>query len=450
MKRLLIGFLVLVGICIPIISFAQAGLSEMNSWIESKLAADNSSVSGYLFLFLGGLMASLLPCVYPLYPITISFLKNRGTQENQRLHPIIYYAGLTFIYLVFGIVAGITGGAFNQIMRLPLTNLGIGIIIALMGAAVAGWLHIPYFTGGQADTQKAGLPGTFIMGMGAGLMASSCVGPVVVSIILGITAGISGFSVSVISIAAFKMFLFGLGLGIPFLLIGVFGLKLPKSGNWMKYVQWILGVLIIYFGFTYIEKALAIYGFNDQEILLIAIGSLAMIVGVFAYQSKNLSQEARLTKAIWSYVGVVGILILARGILSVEHENAQTMVASAGGEKIEKEAGLTWYLDKSAAYEEARENGKMVFIDFYADWCTNCKAFQADLKENNEFRDVLSDQVLLKIYDTDPEFEDYQNDTRFPELKVGLPFFVITDSQGNLLYKTSDYLKTDEMALFLE
>jgi thioredoxin:protein disulfide reductase len=58
--------------------------------------------------------------------------------------------------------------------------------------------------------------------------------------------------------------------------------------------------------------------------------------------------------------------------------------------------------------------------------------------------------VLLKVYDSSDLFKEYRNDPRFPELKVGLPFFLITDTQGNLLYKTNDYLKTEEMQLFLE
>ncbi len=58
--------------------------------------------------------------------------------------------------------------------------------------------------------------------------------------------------------------------------------------------------------------------------------------------------------------------------------------------------------------------------------------------------------MLLKVSESTPLFETYEKDARFPELKIGLPFFIITDAEGNLIYKTSDYLKTEEMAMFLE
>jgi thiol:disulfide interchange protein DsbD len=158
------------------------------------------------------------------------------------------------MYFVFGIVASLSGGAFNQVMRLPLTNLVIGILIIVMGISAAGLLHIPLF-GGQSETKNKGVFGTFVLGMGAGLLASSCVGPVVVSILVGLASSMSDtFSLSSAIASAFKMLSFGLGLGIPFLLIGVFGVSLPRSGKWMMYVQYALGLVIVYFGWTYIEK----------------------------------------------------------------------------------------------------------------------------------------------------------------------------------------------------
>jgi hypothetical protein len=82
------------------------------------------------------------------------------------------------------------------------------------------------------------------------------------------------------------------------------------------------------------------------------------------------------------------------------------------------------------------------------DWCTNCKAFQERTVQDEQLRSALQKAVLLKIYDTSVLFSTYRDDPRFPELRVGLPFFVITDAKGELLYKTSDFTKTDEMSPF--
>ena len=106
-------------------------------------------------------------------------------------------------------------------------------------------------------------------------------------------------------------------------------------------------------------------------------------------------------------------------------------------------------MDHDAAYAAAKEKNKPVFIDFHADWCTNCKEFQKTTQSNLTLNEALKNAVLLKVYEGSATFKKYAADTRFPELKVGLPFFVITDKDENLLYKTNDYLKSDEMSMFL-
>jgi thiol:disulfide interchange protein DsbD len=115
----------------------------------------------------------------------------------------------------------------------------------------------------------------------------------------------------------------------------------------------------------------------------------------------------------------------------------------------ETKGQLTWYLNRDDAVKAAREQGKPIFVDFFAYWCANCKAFEHLTETNQALIAGLKNAVLLKIYDTDPEFKGFQNDTRYPELKVGLPFFIIMDADDHLIYKTSDYTRSEEMLLFL-
>lgn len=450
-KRIIFAFLLIILIILPAWVFARAGIAEMNSWIEGKLAGDNTAVASYFLLFSGGLLASLLPCVYPLYPITVNVIKARGTGSARFVHPLSYFLGLATMYFVFGIIASFSGGAFNQVMRLPVTNLIIGIIIITMGVSAAGLIHIPLF-GGQTETKNKGAFGTFLLGMGAGLLASSCVGPVVVSILIGLASSMGdAFSVSLAIAAAFKMLSFGLGLGIPFLLIGVFGVSLPKSGKWMVYVQYALGIVIIYFGWTYMEKALQIWVFTTEAIQLIGIGSLMIVISSYYLQSSSRLTDERVKRSLFILLCAVGALVLVRGMIpaaSVTSSQATSVTSSEA--KVERKGRLTWHLDKEAAYAEAKKTGKNVFIDFYANWCTNCKAFEKMTIEDEALITSLENAVLLKIYDTTPDFKRYSGDSRFPELQVGLPFFVITDAEGTLIYKTNDYKKTEEMGMFLE
>ena len=149
--------------------------------------------------------------------------------------------------------------------------------------------------------------------------------------------------------------------------------------------------------------------------------------------------------------GIIVVLVLVKAFVPVTKADSTT-VGGNGIAKVpetEQKGALTWYLDKEVAYAEAQKKGKPVFVDFHADWCTNCKEFQKTTQSNAELNAALKNAILLKVYDGTPTFNKYAADTLFPELKVGLPFFIITDKDGNLLYKTNDYLKADEMSMFL-
>lgn len=444
-KVLLLGTLALV-YSTP--AFSQSFVSEMNDWIGNQLSSEGSSALSYLFLLIGGLAASLLPCVYPLYPITISILKARGNENKKILHPMLYFLGIISMYFVFGIIAGATGGVFNEVLRLPLMNLSIAIVLILLGLSTAELLHIPIFTGSKDDNTPKGAIGTYMMGLSAGLLSSACVGPVVVSILIGIASNTTAVNVPSILAASLKLLVFGIGVGMPFLLIGVLGAKLPKAGKWMKYVQYGFAALIIYFSYAYLEKGLLGYGFGEKTILAIAVGAFILVLGAFQLQKTDLLPHQKMRNALFILCTVVGGLILLRSFSPAATFQSEAL-ALTHNRMFEQKGKLTWYTDKEAAYEEARKKGKLVFLDFHGNWCTNCKAFQKLTQEDEGLNEALQNAVLYKVYDTSEEFKKYREDPRFPELKVGLPFFVITDTDGNMLYKTNDYLKTDEMALFL-
>ncbi len=409
---------------------AQSVFDQMNDWVGSQLA-ESTGIGSYLFLFLGGAMASLLPCVYPVYPLTVNFLRNRSSKIGKFAHPLAYYLGLAGIYLLFGIIASLTGGAFNEILRLPLANLSIGILLFIMALATVDYLHLPLL-GGQIDSEHQGLGGTILMGAGAGLLSSACVGPIVVSILIAIASNASGITFALAATAAIKMMLFGLGVGVPVLLLGVFGLALPKSGKWMLYVQWVFAVLIGYFAYGYLVKGLKGLGLSNQVAFYIFLGAVLLFMAAFQLQAKEKPKQHRVSFALYSLAGVIGFFVIGANLLPIGTGTAATIQASmtnATQPNIEQKGELTWYLKKEAAYQKAAETGKLVFVDFHGDWCTNCKAFQKQTQTDEALNAALQNAVLYKVYDTSSEFEKYRNDSRFPELKVGLPFFLITDAK---------------------
>lgn len=397
-----------------------------------------------LILVMGGILASLLPCVYPLYPITVGIVRARGEGSPKILHPAIYYLGLVVTYSCFGLIAGFSGGAFNVVLRYPIVNLGLSILIFLLALGSLDLIHLPLFKSKEVKTVQ-GCGGTFLLGMGAGLLSSPCVGPVVVAILLQITAGAGAISIGSVFLASFKMFLFGIGLGFPFLMIGVFGLSLPKSGKWMRWVQWILGIFVLYFSYTYFQKSLSGWGIPDSFIPLVAFGILILFFCLYFFLPDEWNRYVRMKKVLFLggvVLSAVGLIVLLT--YSLWGGNSTSVV------EMETKGNLSWHRIPSKAYAEGTETGKKVFIDFYADWCTNCKTFEELTQDDSALNDALQSAVLLKIKDQDPIFETYAKDPRFEELKIGLPFFVILDANGNLLYKNTDYQDISTMIQVLK
>ncbi|TGK17213.1 peptide permease [Leptospira fluminis] len=421
-------------------SFSSGGtLQSLNRWIESGVDHSSFTVFGAFFLFAGGFLASLLPCVYPLYPITVGIIQNRGEcGKSKILHPFLYYFGLAFMYLCFGLLAGLTGGAFNTILRFPVTNLFLSVLIFLLAMGSINLIRLPTFYS-KEDKKLPGWKGTFFLGMGAGFLSSPCVGPVVVAILIQVSAGVGEVSASSLALASLKMSLFGLGLGIPFLLIGVFGLHLPKSGKWMKWIQFALGGVVFYFAWMYYDKAMKLWGMDRISSLGVLAIALGILAACFFYQSKALPKTEKMKKALLLSGAIVSLSIL------IHFVGWGKSPASLHADPIETHGNLGWHRTSEAAFQLAKSEGRLLFVDFYADWCTNCREFEDLTLSDPELNEVLNKAVLLKIKDDDHIFPKFQDDPRFPELKIGLPFFVIFSSTGTVLYKTNNYLNIPEM-----
>jgi thioredoxin:protein disulfide reductase len=426
---------------------------QLNAWVSAQLA-EGAGLGAWMFLFLGGALASLLPCVYPLYPITVTILRGRSSRPHGFLsraaHPLAYYAGLAGVYMAFGMIAAFTGGAFNQVIRTPAFNLGVGAVLAALAGSVLGLLEFPVLTSSERsdDEDDHRLLGTAAMGAGAGFLSSACVGPVVVSILVGLVVNAEAITAPIVASAAGKMLVFGLGVGLPVVLIGVFGLSLPRAGRFMLIIQWAFGLLIGYFALGYVSKGLIGLGLPEASAHAVELGALLLLAAAFFLQDRERPLPDRGRHAFLLLAAVAGFFVMARGLLP-SLAAAPTQIAASATSDTQTEHGLTWHLDRERAYQEAARTGKLVFIDFYGSWCSNCKAFEERIASNEALRTALANAVLLKVYDTAPLFGDYKADPRFPELSVGLPFFLITDAEGNVVYKTNDFTKTDEIVLFL-
>ncbi|MFZ4504532.1 MAG: protein-disulfide reductase DsbD family protein [Methylovulum sp.] len=446
---------------------------------------DNTLVM-FGLMFLAGLLSVATPCVYPMLPITSMFIINRakGVAKKEKHHAIAYLIGIIGTYMLLGLLAGMTGGAFNTFMQSAWVNLAFAVFFAFFAVALLGFYELAFMQNevhslDQHSARVNGLAGTWLMGMVAGLVISPCVGPIVFALLLQVADTIADKAASLaalhqelsfwgrFSIAAsgsVMMAGFGVGVGVPFFIVSVVKFKhLPKAGYWMNKVKYAFGFMILYFAYSYFDKGMGVLGANSTTTLSLAIGMASIWIAVVHCNVLTLLPDnTSPNHKMHHYCGVMTLLIggwlTVTGLEQlpfVTHAVAST-TAPATLQSIraplesEEEAGITWHRSYEAAQHLAQQSGKPLFIDFYASWCANCKAFKEETANNKELNDALRNlAVVVKLVDKEPEFERFREEPEHRQLKIGLPYFAIIASNGTLLWSGTDYKASKKMVSVL-
>ncbi|MCP5008262.1 MAG: hypothetical protein GY941_30660 [Planctomycetes bacterium] len=454
----------------------------LTGWLLGKYHAYSKNMAiSFFFMVFAGLLAAATPCVYPMLPITSAFLIQRGSGSSEKgtRHAFFYFAGIILVYVIMGYVAGMTGGALNVIMRSALVNIVLALFFAVLALSMLGFFDLSFGQGLQmkVDTSAkshAGYAGTLLIGMVAGLVVSPCVGPVVFAILLQITNQIaelssqymaSGQSISFIGKSlisvrgAILMGGFGIGIGLPFLLVGLFSNRMPKAGSWMVYVKYSLGLVIMYFAFSYYMKGMGVSRVEEGVSYGILMGLVSIFasvyLGLFKSWSENMVPGEKLKKALSLILLIFGIHFFYNGLgqsgLLLESNLPRAGDGQAVDEEsTEKHGDLIWQRNYENALALAMSDNKPVFIDFYADWCANCVAFKKLSLRNDTLHKALKKAVLLKVYDTDRKYEIFRDDPLYAELKRGLPFFVVLKSDGEFFWKGTQYNAVNTMQRVIE
>jgi thiol:disulfide interchange protein DsbD len=432
-------------------------------------------------VFIAGLIASATPCVYPILPITSAILmaRGRGSRQRGQLHAMVYFTGIILFYTLLGLLAAITGNALSAVMTNAWVNLSFAILFTYFGLSMLGLYEFHFLSSfiaklDNASARQGGLFGTLIMGLTAGLVASPCVGPVAGAILLQITGQTATTGSDTIFRGITLMTSFGAGLGLPFLVIGLVSHRLPQSGPWLTKIKFCLGIPILYFAYTYYLKGVETAGISTDVAHAILIGIIAIGAGVFIgalhhHMAQTPSPGLLMRRALGIVLLIVGTHFLYNGMgrSGILLENSTTIpnptstnfrtssLQDDSVPQVEIHGNLQWLRDFSLAQQRASAEHKPLFIDFYATWCANCKAFQRLSVTNRQLNQALQQTVLVKIYDTDEVFKTFQQNRHYPELGgIGgqpfLPLFAIYSPDGALTWKGQDYKAVGTMVAQIE
>jgi len=206
----------------------------------------------YLIAFSGGVLVSFTPCVYPLIPISASYIGIKAAESKLRGLglSLAYVTGLAVTYSVLGLAASLTGTLFGKFSSGPLSHLLAGMAIILFGFSMLDLFRIPLPNIIKLPPlKKQGYFFTFFLGLISGLIASPCLTPVLGSILVYLTTRKN------LLYGTTLLFSFAYGMGLVLVLIGTFSatlLKLPKSGKWMVYIKKTCAFILIGAGLYFI------------------------------------------------------------------------------------------------------------------------------------------------------------------------------------------------------
>ena len=208
-----------------------------------------SYLLAYLAVYLGGVLISFTPCIYPILPITVAFIgaRGRGSLGRGFVLAVTYVLGMALTYMILGAVASLSGKLFGQIQTNPWTYFLIGNLCILMGLSMLDVFSFHIRTPGfvtkmQRQSKMNGMIGSFLVGAASGLVMGPCTAPAL-AVILGYAATRQN-----VVFASSLMFVFAVGMGTILILLGTFaGLLagIPRSGPWMVRVSHVFGWILI-------------------------------------------------------------------------------------------------------------------------------------------------------------------------------------------------------------
>ncbi len=215
-----------------------------------SLYIQGSMLIAYLAAFAGGIMVSFTPCMYPLIPITVSYIgsTSRGSHADGFFLSLLYVLGTSLTYTILGSIAGLTGSLFGAIQTSPWTNFIMANILIIMGLSMLDVFHLSLpgiFSSPMFTSRRKGLLGALLLGIASGIIMSPCSAPIL-AVLLSYVATKQNvfFGMSL-------LFVYSLGMGTILIVLGTFtGIlaRLPKSGPWMVGIQKGFGIIFIGMG----------------------------------------------------------------------------------------------------------------------------------------------------------------------------------------------------------
>ncbi|HHF3147811.1 TPA: protein-disulfide reductase DsbD [Vibrio diabolicus] len=374
-----------------------------------------------LFLALGVGLA-FTPCVLPMYPILTSIVLGSGKLSQRRALGLsfVYVQGMALTYTLLGLVVASAGMQFQAAMQHPYVLIGLSVLFIALAMSMFGLysLQLPSsvqtWLNNLSNKQQGGSSaGVFAMGAISGLVCSPCT-----------TAPLSGALLYVaqsgdLLTGGVALYALAMGMGIPLILVAVFGNKLlPKAGGWMDRVKTLFGFILLAAPIFLLERIM------PEMWSTILWSTLGIAAFGWLYHVKNSLEFGGWKQSAVGIIAVLGLLASAQPVLNYWFGNnvTQAQQTSVSFTRIANVAELEEQLAL------AKAAGKPVMLDFYADWCVACKEFEKYTFHDPSVEAKLKDFVLLQADVTKNQVQDIELLKHMNVL--GLPTIEFWDANG--------------------
>ncbi len=441
----------------------------------SHAQADSSLVMIFVYGFLGGLIALLTPCVWPMIPMTVSFFLKRTKDRNKSIRDAFTYGiSIIVIYLTLGLgITAIFGaGALNSLATDATFNILFFLLLVVFAVSFFGAFEItlPASWTNKMD-QKAdsatGIISILFMAFTLSLVSFSCTGPIIGTLLvqaatmgnyLGPAVGMLGFSMA---------------LALPFALFALFPSMLqsmPKSGGWLGSVKVVLAFLELALALKFLSVADLAYGWGilDREVFLVLWIVIFFLLGLYLLGKINFSHDTPSDKTSIPglFMGIVSMafaLYMVPGLWGAPLRAISAFAPPLTTQDFSLYDGAVHakFDDYETGMEYARRQGKPVLIDFSGYGCVNCRKMEASVWVNPEVKSIIdNDYVLITLIVDDktslPEIiEVTEEDGSKTKLRTvgdkwsylqrykfgaaAQPYYVALDHQGNPLTPSRAY-----------
>jgi len=326
-------------------------------------------------VFAGGLLLNLTPCVFPMIPVTIAFFTQQaaGAVRRTAVLALAYVVGISLCYATLGLAVAKAGSLFGAWLQHPAVLAGLAGVVVVLSLSMFGLYELrpPRVLVERMGQTPAGVPGAFVMGLVVGVVAAPCIGPFV----LGLLVVVGQLARPAIGFLLF--FMLGLGMGLPYLVLGVAANRmshLPRSGEWLVWMKKVMGVALLGVA-LYLLWPLAPPGAIRWAVVGWLCGS-AVYLG-WLERSQGGRSFVRMRRA----VGVVGLAAaLAIGWPRAPH-----------GPRV------AWQPYTAAALEQALRERRPVVIDVYADWCVPCVEMDHVTFRHARIVEALASSATLRL-----------------------------------------------------